>query len=88
VDAILATNVVRADTLNDAPNIRLVEYHWQRKTGYVIREWSRLQEPDAQYDLFGEVPDEYLRDEVAIHYRLLGENPGPVMAETHGGRTR
>lgn len=55
VDAILGTNVIRADTLKDGQSIRLVAYHWQRKTGHVIREWSYLAEPDPQYDLFGEV---------------------------------
>jgi hypothetical protein len=33
VDAILATNVLRADTLTDAQNIRLIEYCWQRRQG-------------------------------------------------------
>lgn len=88
VDAILSTNVIRADTLKDGQRIRLVEYHWQRKTGHVIRDWSPLEEPDAQYDLFGEVPDECQRDEVAIHYSLLADNPEPVRVERHGGATK
>lgn len=87
VDAILETNVIRADTLKDARRIRLVEYHWQRKTGHVIREWSYLQDPEAQYDLFGEVPAECRRDEVAIHYSLLADNREPVEAKTNGGRS-
>lgn len=88
VDAILGTNIVRADTLKDGQRIRFVEYHWQRKTGHVVREWSPMEEPDAQYDLFGEVPDECQRDEVAIHYSLLADNPEPVRVERHGGRTK
>lgn len=88
VDAILSTNIIRADTLKDGQQIRLVEYQWQRKTGHVIRDWSPLEKPGGQYDLFGEVPDECKRDEVAIHYSLLRDNPEPVRAKSHGGRTR
>ncbi|GCD88775.1 hypothetical protein NLS1_07810 [Nocardioides sp. LS1] len=88
VEAILGTNVIRADTLKDGQRIRLVEYHWQRKTGYVIRDWSPLEEPNAQFDLFGEVPDECQRDEVAIHYSLLADSPEAVRVERHGGRTK
>lgn len=88
VEAILSTNVIRADTLRDAQRIRLVGYDWQRKTGDVIRDWSYLEEPEAQYDLFGEVPDACQRDEVAIHYSLLADNPEPVKVERHGGTPR
>lgn len=84
---ILRTNVIRADTLQDAQKIRLVEYQWQRRTGHVIRKWSYLEEPEAQYDLFGEVPDDQQQDEVAIHYSLLADNPEPVKVTKHGGRT-
>lgn len=87
VDAILTTNVIQADTLNEARQVRLVEYHWQRKTGHVTRDWSYLEEPEAQYDLFGEAQDACHRDEVAIHYSLLADNPEPVTVERHGGRT-
>jgi hypothetical protein len=85
VDAILRTNVIRADTLKDAKRIRLVAYHWQRKTGHVVREWSYLEEPDSQYDLFGESPDTSQGDEVPIHYSLLADNPEPVRVESLGG---
>ncbi len=88
VDSILSTNVIRADTLKDAQSIRLVEYHWQRKTGDVIREWSYLEQPDAQYNMFVDVRDESHQDEAAIHYSLLADNPAPVKAGWHGGRTR
>lgn len=81
VDAILETNVIRADTLKDSRRIALVEYHWQRKTGYVIREWSHLEGPEPQMDLFAEAPDTRSRDEIAIHYSLLGATPEPVEAK-------
>jgi hypothetical protein len=81
IDAILETNIIQADTLKDAQKIRLVEYHWQRMAGRVIREWSYLEEPETQMDLFAEAPDAHTRDEVAIHYSLLGANPEPVAAK-------
>lgn len=88
VDAILETNIIRADTIRDARTIRLVEYHWQRKTGHVIREWSYLEAPQPQMDLFVEAPDAPTHDEVAIPYILLGANPEPVVAQQtrSGGR--
>lgn len=87
VDAILETNIIRADTLQDAQTIRLVEYHWQRQTGQVIREWSFLEEPEAQLDLFSDVSDEPRSDAAAIHYSLLADNPQPVRAvRASGGR--
>ena len=78
VDAILETNIIRADTLKDAKTIRLVEYHWQRNTGHVIREWSFLEEPEAQLDLFSGIADTPTRDAAGIHYSLLADNPEPV----------
>lgn len=81
VDAILETNIIQADTLKDAQKIRLVEYRWQRRTGHVIREWSSLEEPESQMDLFTEAPDAHTLDEVAIHYSLLGAIPEPVAAK-------
>lgn len=83
VDAILQTNIIRADTLKDAQTIQLVEYHWQRKTGHVIREWSFLVEPEL--DLFSELADAPTHDEVAIHYSLLADNPEPVRAARRSG---
>jgi hypothetical protein len=80
VDAILHTNIVRADALKDARQIRLVEYQWQRKTGYVIRHWSYLEPPAFELDLFAPAPNLPSSDAVAIHYRLLGDNPEPVRA--------
>lgn len=85
VDAILGTNIIRADTLKDAQTIRLVEYHWQRQTGHVIRHWSYLEEPEAQLDLFSDVADEPASDAAAIHYSLLADNPQPVQATRRTG---
>ncbi len=80
VDAILHTNIVRADALKDAHQIRLVEYQWQRKVGYVVRRWSNLEPPAYELELFAPAPDLPDRDAVAIHYSLLGDNPEPVTA--------
>ena len=88
VDAILSTNVIRADTLKDAQTIRLVEYHWQRKTGYVIREWSYLEEPAAQYDLFFDVRDQQQFDDTAaVHYSRLAGSTAPAPVDTCPGAT-
>lgn len=81
VDTILDTNIIWADTLTDAQDIRLIEYHWQQRSGYVIREWSYLEEPDAQPDLFTDTSDEPLQDAVAIHYGQLADHSGPVAAK-------
>lgn len=79
VDAILTTNVQRADALKDARTIRIVEHHWERRTGYVTRKWSYLEEPEPQLDLFlagGSGPD---HDAQPIHYSQLAANPAPVV---------
>jgi hypothetical protein len=88
VDAILKTNVILADALKDAHKIRQVEYQWQRKVGYVVRQRSYLEPPAYELDLFASTPDAQDmpdRDAVAIHYSLLGDNPEPVIA---GGLSR
>jgi len=85
VDAILESNIIRADTLKDAQQIRFVEYHWQRKTGYVIREWTYMEEPEPQYNLFEEAADSTLREEFAIHYSALAENAEPARNRPQGG---
>lgn len=79
VDAILTTNVLRADTLKDAQQIEVVKYRWERKTGYVLREWTFLDEQHgAQGDLFVEVADGPKADAVAIHYSKLAKNHEPT----------
>ncbi|RLV48369.1 type III restriction endonuclease subunit M [Nocardioides mangrovicus] len=86
VEAVLATNIIRADTIKDAQRILLVEYRWQRRTGEVIRAWSHLKEPDGQLDLFGQTGDGPLGDEVPIHYGLLGDHPEPVRRQKSTSR--
>ncbi len=78
VDTILATNIVRADTLADAAVIELVGYR-PGKGGTFLREWSTLEEPppEAQMDLFA-LPDEPQRDAVPVHYAELAANPKPI----------
>lgn len=78
VDSILETNVILADTLKDAQQIRLVAYCWERKAGFVTREWSFLTEADPQGDLFGAIDDTQTRDAVPIHYSVLADFRGPV----------
>lgn len=85
VDAILATNIVCANTLTDARDIDLVEYHWQRKTGYVIREWSKLEETEEEFDLFASLTEAApTRDVAPIHFSMLSDNPNPVVAPIRG----
>ncbi|TDZ94281.1 type III restriction endonuclease subunit M [Mycobacteroides salmoniphilum] len=85
VDVILATNLVRADTLADASVIELVSYQ-PGKGGTFIREWSTLEEPEpaAQLDLFA-LQGEPQRDGVPVHYADLAATPKPTAAK---GRKR
>lgn len=86
VEAILTTNIVRADTLADARVIELVAYQ-PGTTGTFVREWTTLEEPesDSQLDLFATLPDEPQRDAVPVHYKELAANPKPLAAK---GRKR
>lgn len=86
VDAILTTNIVRADTLADAQVIELVSYQ-PGTAGTFLREWSTLEKPvtDSQLDLFDVLPDEPQRDEIPVHYTRLAANPKPLVVK---GRTR
>ena len=74
VDAIMATNIVLANTLTDLDSIEWVDYKAGRN-GTFVREWSTASEA-AQLDLFS-VPK---LDAVPIHYSLLADNPEPVSA--------
>lgn len=78
VGVILATNVVRADTLADASVVELVSYQ-PGEGGTFLREWSPLEEgkPTAQMDLFA-LPGEPQRDAVPVHYAELAANPKPT----------
>lgn len=85
VEAILGTNIVRADTLADSAVIELVSYT-PGEGGTFLREWSPLEESgdDSQLDLFALLPDEPLRDAVPVHYSELAANPKPL--EAKGGK--
>ena len=74
VDAILATNIIRADTLADAAEIELVAYE-PGTDGTFIREWSRPLDPAAsEPNLFSLAPR---RDEVPVHYSELAGQTEP-----------
>jgi hypothetical protein len=80
-EAILNTNIVRADTLADAQVIELVSYR-PEKAGTFVREWSTLDEQtQSQLDLFDVLPGEPQRDEVPVHYTELAANPKPTAAK-------
>ena len=74
VEAILETNIVRANTLTDLHAIEWVDYR-AGLNGTFRREWSRLGKT-TQLDLFAETR----ADEVPVHYSLLADNPGPVVS--------
>jgi hypothetical protein len=76
VDAILATNILRGDTLADAGSIRLIDYQAGR-SGTFTREWSYL-DPSKNEDLF--VLLDVSRDDEPIHYSELKLNPWPTVA--------
>ncbi len=79
VDTILNTNILRADTLADAHKIELVSYR-PVGGGAFIREWSSLQGPDQQLDLFDLFPGEPQKDDMPVHYGELAANPKPNSA--------
>jgi SAM-dependent methyltransferase len=77
VEAILATNVICADTLAEAAEIELVEYR-PGSEGTFTREWGRLDPATEEPNLFS-LPAPC--DKVPIHYSELKDNPGPVARE-------
>jgi len=78
VDAILATNIVCADTLSDAAEIELVEYQ-PRDGGTFVREWSRPLHPAVgEPNLFSL---QSRRDEVPVHYTELARQIEPTAAD-------
>ena len=83
VNTILATNIVRGDTLSEARTIEFIDYKPGR-AGTFTRFWSYLEDPPAkeQLDLFGEPVTEPKKDEVPIYYGLLADNPEPVTAKS------
>lgn len=79
LDAILATNVIHADTLADAAEIELVAYD-PGANGTFIREWSRPLDPAAtEPNLFTLV---LRRDEVPVHYSELARQTEPAVADS------
>ena len=78
-DAILATNVIQADTLADAAEIELVAYE-PGPNGTFIREWSRPLDPaGGEPNLFTLPPR---RDEVPVHYSELARQIKPTVADS------
>lgn len=82
VDAVLATNIIRANTLTDAGRIELVEYRPTQSCSF-LREWSFLagKEPSSQLDLFA-APREPKRDLAPIRYSHLGTTPEPMPTQS------
>jgi hypothetical protein len=79
VDAILATNIVCADTLSGAAEIELVEYQ-PGGGGTFVREWSRPLDPAAgEPNLFSLPPR---RDEVPVHYSELARQIEPTAIDS------
>jgi SAM-dependent methyltransferase len=79
VKTILATNIIRADSIADAANIELVEYA-SASDGTFIREWSHPLDPAADEPTLFSVAGPR-RDAVPIHYSELAYQPGPAAAE-------
>jgi hypothetical protein len=76
IGAILATNVICADTLADASAIRLVAYA-PRGAGAFIREWSHPLAPAENVpSLFTAAPR---CDEVPVHYSDLSRQTEPTV---------
>ena len=71
VDVILGTNIVRADTLTEGRKVELIAYVPGPGATF-LREWSFLEEPESQLDLFGDVyGGEPRRDVLPVHYADL-----------------
>ena len=78
-DAILATNLIQADTLADAAEIELVAYE-PGPNGTFIREWSRPLDPAADEPNLFTLPPR--RDEVPVHYSELTRQIEPTVADS------
>jgi hypothetical protein len=78
VEAILETNVVVGDSLNEPNKIPLVRYQ-PTKVGFFLREWSYMEEGEdqGQGHLFGIGSIEHRHDREEIHYSLLAQHPDP-----------
>jgi hypothetical protein len=79
VDAILASNIICADTLSNAAEIELVEYQ-PGGGGTFVREWSRPLDPAAgEPNLFSLPPR---RDKVPVHYAELAHRIEPTAVDS------
>lgn len=76
VETILATNIIRADTLADAAEIELIEYA-SATDGAFIRNWSHPLDPAADEQTLFSLT-EPRRDAVPVHYSELACQRGPV----------
>jgi hypothetical protein len=79
VEAILASNIVGADTLAEPTEIELIEYK-PGGGGTFIREWSRPLEPAADEPNLFSLPPR--RDQVPIHYSELARQTEPTAADS------
>jgi hypothetical protein len=78
VEAILESNIVVGDSLNEPHKIPLIHYRPTR-VGFFLREWTYLVEGEdlGQPDLFGIHDLEHRCDREPIHYSLLAQHPDP-----------
>ena len=76
VEAILETNIVVGDSLNEPHKIPLVHYRPGR-VGFFLRNWSYLEEGEdpGQPNLLGFDAIEHRHDCEPIHYGLLAQHP-------------
>ena len=78
VNAILDTNIIRADTLADGAEIEMVEYQPCSAAAF-IREWSHpLDATENEPNLFSLIR----RDEVPVHYSQLAHQTEPVRSDS------
>lgn len=77
--AILATNVICADTLAEAAEIEIVAYE-PGPNGTFAREWSRPLDPAANEPNLFTLPPR--RDVVPVHYSVLARQVEPTVADS------
>ncbi|WP_219817666.1 hypothetical protein [Microbacterium sp. Ru50] len=73
VEAILETNIIRADSLADAHSIRFVDYQPSRGHTFV-RHWSPMVEQPGMLGVF-----DIEQDAVPVHYSRLPLHPTPTV---------
>lgn len=76
VEAILETNILRADSLSEAESIRFVDYQPSRGHTFV-RQWSPMAEQPGLLGIF-----DIEQDTVPVHYTELALYPNPTVGET------